>query len=540
MRTQKKSVSGLTQGLAASDSGVNRGTSLPLGRRAIARGAGLCSLSILLLSAAAVGANPYPPSRILGGITWNEASKQRYAVGSDLWDSVWASDGNVYAAWGDGWGFSGRNKAQMGFTQLSGFPGDRTLIGTDVFYGMNNPPECPGDSPPILGGKPTGTVALPDGLIYSFHASGPEVGGGNCAAQWLARSRDNGASWTDHIGNINWPDANGFAPSAVLQTGPAQTGALAPERGGPAYLYIYGTKASRPVYEQYLARVPASPVNAIEDLSAWQYFSGTDALGNPFWSASSALAQPVWKDTNNGQWLEVTFDKAIGRYLAYNDHGTACQGGPCERQVSLFDAPSPWGPWTTFDYEDQFDNVGCGTNCLGNRVEVSFQLMQKWISSDGLTLWPEYSATAPYDSLNLIQGTMWLAAGSTVKGVAISSGTPAVLDRLTLSNPGNLEYIDRSYRLTSIPSAYLGLEMIRLANNDKWVAGGNYVTFTSTVAQNVCLGWDQVNPVPAWLAGWNKTADKLSETRLSRSSARHSRQARSGFQVRQRTITTCC
>jgi hypothetical protein len=456
-----------------------------------------------------LAATPYPQSRILGGISWNEASKQRYARDSDLWDSAWASDDNVYAGWGDGEGFSGRTKAQMGFSGLSGSPSDGTLIGTDIFYGMNNPPECPGNSPPILGGKPTGTAALPNGLIYSMHLSGADLGGGNCASQWLARSTDNGASWTDHVGNINWPDANGFAPSAVLQYGRAQAGALAPDNSGTPYLYIYGTKAHRPLYEQYLARVPASRADSIEELSAWRYYAGSDAFGNPLWSASSALAAPVWIDTNNGQWLEVTFDKAIGRYLAYDDHGYSCQGQPCERQVSLFDAPSPWGPWTTFDYEDEFDNAGCGTNCLGDRAEVSFFLMQKWFSPDGLTLWGQYSSTGPYDSLNLIEGTMRLAPGSTVKGLAISSGTPAVLDRLTLTHPGNLEYIDRTYRLTSIPSAYLGLEMIRLANNDKWLSASNYVTFTSTVAQNVCVGWSQADPLPTWLSSWTRTGDKL-------------------------------
>ena len=469
----------------------------------------LCGLSALLLPAVEASANPYPPSPILAGISWSEASKQRHAADSDLWDSAWASDDTVVAGWGDGEGFSGRAKAQMGFTQLSGSPSDGTLVGTDVFYGMGNPPECPGDSPPVLGGKPTGTAALPNGLIYSLHLSGADLGGGNCASQWLARSTDNGTSWTDHIGNIDWPDPNGFAPSAVLQYGRAQAGALAPDRTGTPYLYLYGTKASRPVYEQYLARVPASPAHSIEALSAWQYYSGADASGNPLWSASSSLARPVWIDTNNGQWLEVTFDKAIGRYLAYNDHGYSCQGQPCERQLSLFDAPSPWGPWTTFDYEDEFDNVGCGANCLGDRVEVSFFLMQKWISPDGLTLWPEYSSTGPYDSLNLIEGTMRLAPGSTIKGLTITSGTPAVLDRLTLSNPGNLEYIDRTYRLMSIPNHYLGLEMIRLANNDKWASSSHYVTFTSTIAQNMCLGWDQGNAVPAWLTSWTKTQDKL-------------------------------
>ena len=31
---------------------------------------------------------PYPPSTILGSIIWNESSKQRYASGSDIWDSM--------------------------------------------------------------------------------------------------------------------------------------------------------------------------------------------------------------------------------------------------------------------------------------------------------------------------------------------------------------------------------------------------------------------------------------------------------------------
>lgn len=469
----------------------------------------LSAMTALAMVSAAANGSPYAASPILAGISWDEVSKQRYAIDTDLWDSAWASDNNIYAGWGDGEGFAGRAKSQMGFSQLSGSPADGTLVGVDVFYGVNNPPECPGNSPTILGGKPTGTLALPNGVIYSLHAAGEDLGGGNCAAQWLARSTDNGSSWMDHVGSLDWPDVNGFAPSAVLQYGRAQAGALAPDSTGTPYAYIYGTRTGRPLYEQYLARVASAPSDSIELAGHWQYYAGADGAGNPLWSTSSAMAMPVWRDSNNGQWLTVAFDRAIGRYLAYNDHGTGCQGQPCERQLGLFDAPSPWGPWSTFDYEEEFDNAACNANCLGNRVAVSFFLVQKWFSSDGLTLWPEYSSVGAYDSLNLIEGTMRLAPGSTVKGLSISTGSPAVLDKLSLSDPGNLEYIDRTYRLTSVPRAYLGAEMIRLANDDKSVTAGNYVTFTSTVAQNICVGWDSLNPVPAWLSSWTKTGDTL-------------------------------
>ena len=54
---------------------------------------------------------------------------------------------------------------------------------------------------------------------------------------------------------------------------------------------------------------------------------------------------------------------------------------------------------------------------------------------------------------------MTLASGSTIKQLALSSGKPAVLDRLSTTNSGNIEYIDRIYRLTSI-GPYAGLEAI--------------------------------------------------------------------------------
>ncbi|MDP9008795.1 MAG: PASTA domain-containing protein [Pseudomonadota bacterium] len=447
--------------------------------------------------------SPYPQSLILSGISWDETSKQRYANGSDIWDSMWASDDLIYGVWGDGNGFTAPAKAQIGVSQLTGSPSSPPLIGTDVYLGSPSPRVGSCGQMPTIGGKPRGVVALPNAVMYMFHTTYDLC----IQSAWLARSLDNGMTWSDNVGAV-WPDVNGFGPVAVLQYGAAQFGGLAPDNTLVPYIFIYGNKTNNSG-SQYLARVPAIPGSAIETASNWSYYSGTDASGNPTWAASSAQAVPVWRDPNYAESLAVSFNPSLGRYIAYNDHGNACGGRACERQVSLFDGPSPWGPWTTFDYEEQFDNVNCGNDCLGNLESVGWAMMQKWFSADGLTIWVEYSATSAYDALNFINGTINLAAGSTVTRLSISTGAPAVVDRLSLTDPGNIEFIDSPARITSIPPAYLGTEVIRLARNDAPVANPSYVSFTSTVAQNVCVAWDSANVPPAWLSGWNNTGQSL-------------------------------
>jgi hypothetical protein len=355
-------------------------------------------------------------------------------------------------------------------------------------------------------------VALPGAVIYMFHTTQnirqPNGTCGDVRKVWLAKSVDNGHTWTDHLSSRQWPDASGFIPSSILQYGQAQAGGLAPDSDNVQYLYIYGLKRAFP-RNVYLARVPSTPSDAIEAPASWSYYAGDDPSGNPSWSQSSATAAPIWSDPNQSQYLAVTFDRAMGRYIAYSDHGSGCAGTPCERQVGLFDAPSPWGPWTTIDYEEQFDNTGCGSNCLGSQRAVGWSMMQKWMSGDGVGVWVEYNSAGAYNSLNLIRGQLSAAAGSTLEGISVSTGSPAVLDILSLSHPGNLQYIDSTARLTGIPPAYVGLESVRLANNDSGSSDANYLSFTSSVAQNVCVGWDVDNALPAWLSTWTDTGNSL-------------------------------
>ena len=46
--------------------------------------------------------SPYPDSTVITGVDWDRSSYRSAGDGGDIWATASASDGNVYAAWGDG------------------------------------------------------------------------------------------------------------------------------------------------------------------------------------------------------------------------------------------------------------------------------------------------------------------------------------------------------------------------------------------------------------------------------------------------------
>ena len=80
-------------------------------------------------------------------------------------------------------------------------------------------------------------------------------------------------------------------------------------------------------------------------------------------------------------------------YTSWGDQGT----------LGIFDAPEPWGPWTTVAYYDNWLDLK-GT---GARREMLFiNIPTKWISADGKTLWVIF--TGGQDRFNLVQATLSL------------------------------------------------------------------------------------------------------------------------------------
>ncbi len=302
---------------------------------------------------AAITEPPYLPSHLIKDLTFAPPSQIiRAAVGSDNWPITWGDDDAQYCAYGDGWGFEPRTekKLSLGLARITGPP--------DRFQGMNlrsRTAERTGEGP--NGAKASGMLMV-SGVLYMLVR--------NVGNSQLAWSSDHGLTW-----KWGFRFDTSFGCPTFLNFGRDYEGAR------DEYVYVYspdGSSAYDPADQVVLARVPQRKVRIRE---AYKFFAGTDEVGAPVWSPEVAKRQPVFAYGGHCGRVDVVYDGGIGRYLMALgfDH----QGG-----WGIFDAPEPWGPWTTAFFTK---NWGLGET-------HSYRVPAKWISADGLTLQVVFSGRA--------------------------------------------------------------------------------------------------------------------------------------------------
>ena len=120
-----------------------------------------------------------------------------------------------------------------------------------------------------------------------------------------------------------------------------------------------------------LARVP---ISEIQQQHAYDYFCGLDTNGAPVWTDDVTRRAAVFEHRGRCYRSSVSYNAALERYLWCQTglgEDTRMAGG-----FAIYDAPQPWGPWTTVFFTERWD-VGPGeTSCLPT----------KWMSRDGTTV----------------------------------------------------------------------------------------------------------------------------------------------------------
>ena len=291
---------------------------------------------------------PCPPSPVISSVEFSPAdSIVRKAVGSDNWPLTWADDNAMYGAYGDGWGFEPRTdiKMSLGLARIDGSPDDftgtniRSMSGERVGQGRN-------------GIKASGILMI-DGVLYLLVRNA-----GNSRLAW---SNDHGASWSW----ADWCFEESFGAPSFLNYGRNYADAR------DEYVYIFSHDAD----SAYLSGDGTVLVRAykkdIRDRYAWEYFAGLDRNGTPRWSKYAGKRQPVLVNPGKCYRTSVSYNPGLRRYLMCQivaGGDTRYEGG-----FAIFDAPEPWGPWTTVYYTRAWD-IGPGE---------SMNLPVKWMSSDG-------------------------------------------------------------------------------------------------------------------------------------------------------------
>ncbi|MBW2456980.1 MAG: DUF4185 domain-containing protein [Deltaproteobacteria bacterium] len=338
------------------------------------------SVAAWMLSPAPAAAQPYPPSTVILEMTIDTANHDRRAPGSDNWPMTWAEDGHQYSSWGDGGGFNGTNqdgRVSLGVARIEGSADSHT--GINVWGGKD--PEAAA----TFEGKSYGIISI-CGQLYMWVSPGSATQG--YQSQTLHVSSDHGHSWSP----VSWSFtlADGVLHPTFVQFGQDYAGAR------DSYVYIHAVRiqsTSELAVQQPgqidLFRVPAG---ALEDRNAYEFFAGLDANDEPEWTSDLTARQPVFEDAQGVGWnVSVSYNAPLQRYLLCTEHTATFQGN-----LGLFDAPEPWGPWTTVRYDTDWE--GFGSTFFWN-------FANKWLSSDGKGFTMVFTGIGDNDSWNTVSGT---------------------------------------------------------------------------------------------------------------------------------------
>ena len=298
---------------------------------------------------------PYPPSQVIKQVKWAPAdSIIRLAKGSDNWPITWGDDDALYTAYGDGWGFKPmvKGKLSLGLAKVLGDPTDprginiRSITAEQIGQGPH--------------GKKASGMLMVDGTLYMFVR--------NASNSQLAWSRDRGATWEWAA----WKFAASFGCPTLLNFGRDYAGAR------DEFVYVYSAdsdSAYDPADQMVLARVPTQHLRIRE---RYEFLRSVDARGKPTWTSEIDERGAVFSHPGRCYRGGVTYNAGLKRYLWCQilPESTDSRGPRFEGGFGIYDAPEPWGPWTTVFFTQHWD-VGPG--------ETS-SLPPKWISADGETM----------------------------------------------------------------------------------------------------------------------------------------------------------
>ena len=369
----------------AVDSPIDVGTAPPPVLRAFT----VAACGVLFASCVPTHTSPYPNSRVVSDIRFDWPTHERRAPGSDNWPITWAVDNHQYTAWGDGGGFGGTNKDGRVSLGVARIEGDRNSYTGFNVWGGGNP-----ENTATFGGKSYGILSVA-GVLYMWVS--PGSGATSYREARLYKSADHGASWM--AANWAFVKDDGVILPTFLEFKQNYREAR------DDFVYVYANYFKEPavpsVRDTLRVHKPGEIAlmrvlkHRIMDRSAYEFFAGLDSGKDPMWTRDIKLRKPVFADPNGVGWnTSVSYNPGIVRYLLATEHTQTYKGN-----LGIFDAPEPWGPWTTVAYIGSFGIP---------QIEPTtffWNFSNKWLSQDGKNFVLIFTGVRSNDSWNTVRGT---------------------------------------------------------------------------------------------------------------------------------------
>lgn len=335
----------------------------------------------------------YPRSTLITSVTFD---RYRFHKGDgDMWPLTWAADDHMYGGAGDNMG------SPMNFWRIIGDPPFGFYLElldnmpVDIHRYCRIPPADENN-----GVKPAGLLGLEGRLYFAVEAMNygedPAFRRQRNVHAWIMTSTDFGATWNREATPTDFFTGRLSSPH-FLQFGRDYAGA----RDDYVYAYFPGADDGNSYWENgdylLLGRVPKEK---ILERDAWEFVVELREGGEPRWDSDDGKAVRVFRYPLMCGEDHVSYNKGLGRYLLGNyafidDEGRPrpYHQGPWPEsthpsQLTLFEAPEPWGPWSLFHVEHDWGTYG----------DYQPNFPTKWMSEDGRTVWMVSSGT--FDDYN--------------------------------------------------------------------------------------------------------------------------------------------
>ena len=195
-----------------------------------------------------------------------------------------------------------------------------------------------------------------------------------------------------------------FVYPSFLQNGRGYSG------NTDGYMYVYGSDG---VWGRTnVLRLARVPTDRIEDITAYEYYTGTG------WSRNQDDAAVLLRDgTNLGGMQSIVYNPVLERYFLITFGDTYNH----RARMVLYDAPQPWGPWHRCGMIAADDALFLLGELRTKIYNPSFNA--KWIDADG-SMWISYANYTPQYSFHYGKLTVRMKQPDRPPTVPASSDPP--------------------------------------------------------------------------------------------------------------------